>query len=219
MFELMNRGLLAAAVTMVLGVAPAHAAGNNGIEGDASAGKAKAAACAACHGANGNSSNPEWPKLAGQGEKYLIKQMKEIDSGVRPVPMMAGQLAGKSEQDIADIAAYYAAQEISGGQADPALVELGQNVFRGGISERGVPACAACHAADGSGVAAAGFPALAGQHAVYTAKQLRDYRKAADGDPSGRANDGDEIRVMRMISFRLSDAEIDALASYLQGLR
>tara|TARA_R110000772_G_scaffold29892_3_gene74545 strand:+ start:3665 stop:4291 length:627 start_codon:yes stop_codon:yes gene_type:complete len=185
-------------------------------EGNSRAGKMKAAACAACHGADGNSAAPSFPKLAGQGERYLIKQLNDIKSGARSVPMMAGQTDNLSEQDIADIAAFYSSQAISTGQADPAIVAKGAAIYRGGIADRNVPACAACHSPSGSGMAAAGFPALGGQHADYTVAQLKAFRAAADGR-EGRANDGDAM-VMRTISFKLSDSEIEAVASFIQGL-
>ncbi|MEX1667984.1 cytochrome c [Zhongshania guokunii] len=185
-------------------------------EGNPRAGKMKATACAACHGADGNSAAPSFPKLAGQGERYLVKQISDIKSGARAVPMMAGQLDNFSEQDIANVAAFYASKTASTGQADPALVEKGAAIYRGGIADRNIPACAACHSPTGSGMAAAGFPALSGQHADYTAAQLKAFRAAADGR-EGRSNDGDAM-VMRTIAFKLSDSEIEAVSSFIQGL-
>tara|TARA_R110001592_G_scaffold204389_1_gene454464 strand:+ start:630 stop:1256 length:627 start_codon:yes stop_codon:yes gene_type:complete len=186
------------------------------LEGNPRAGKTKAAACAACHGADGNSAAPSFPKLAGQGERYLVKQITDIKTGARPVPMMAGQTENLSEQDIADIAAFYASNSASTGQADPAVVAKGAAIYRGGIAERNIPACAACHSPTGRGMAAAGFPALSGQHADYTIAQLKAFRAAADGR-EGRANDGDAM-VMRTIAFKLSDSEIEAVSSFIQGL-
>ncbi|MEE4145256.1 MAG: c-type cytochrome [Halieaceae bacterium] len=186
------------------------------LTGDAAAGKAQTAVCAACHGADGNSAVPTFPKLAGQGEKYLYKQLKDIRDGARPVPTMAGQLDGKSNQDLADIAAFYASQTSTGGQTDPALLALGEAVYRGGIPERNVAACAACHSPTGKGNAPAGFPRLAGQHADYIAAQLAAYRKGHE-DETGRINDGD-TRIMRITAFGLSDLEIRAVASYVAGL-
>ena len=186
------------------------------LEGNASAGKAKTAACAACHGADGNSPAPTFPKLAGQGERYLAKQIHDIKSGARPVPMMAGQTDNLSDQDIADIAAYYASQTSSTGQANPELVEKGEAIYRGGVAERGVPACSACHSPTGAGMAAAGYPRLAGQYADYTVAQLKAFRAAMDGR-EGRDNDG-EAKIMRTIAFKMSDSEIEAVASFIQGL-
>ncbi len=185
--------------------------------GDPAAGEALTATCAACHGADGNSPAPAFPKLAGQGERYLLKQMKDIRDGARPVPTMVGQVDGKSDQQLADMAAFYAAQAPSGGQTDPELLELGEKIYRAGVAERNVAACIACHSPTGKGNAPAGFPRLAGQHAEYTAAQLRAYRKGYE-NPEGRTNDGD-TRIMRTTAFGLSDAEIDAVASYIAGLK
>ena len=185
--------------------------------GDAAAGKDKAVTCSACHGADGNSAAPTFPKLAGQGQKYLLKQMRDIRDGARPVPTMVGQVDNMSDQDLADIAAFYESQPASGGQTDPDLLALGAQVYRSGVMERGVAACTACHSPTGKGNAPAGFPALAGQHAEYTAAQLRNYRKGYEDD-TGRTNDGDS-KIMRTTAFGLSDKEIDAVASYVAGLK
>ena len=187
------------------------------IHGDAVAGKDKVVGCGACHGADGNSLVPTFPKLAGLGEKYLLKQMIDIRDGARPVPTMAGQVDGKPDQDLADMAAFYAAQVRSGGQADPALVELGAKIYRGGIAERNVAACTACHSPSGKGNVPAGFPPLAGQHADYIAAQLKAYRQGYD-DEAGRTNGGD-TKIMRTIAFGLSDKEIEAVSSYASGLK
>lgn len=185
--------------------------------GDAAAGKEMSAACTACHGADGNSAAPAFPKLAGLGEKYLLKQLVDIRDGARPVPTMAGQLDAKSDQQLADLAAFYAGQARSGGQADPELVALGEKVYRAGVAERNVAACTACHSPNGKGNAPAGFPALAGQHADYIAAQLKAYRKGYE-DETGRTNDGD-TKIMRTTAFGLSDKEIEAVASYASGLK
>ncbi len=200
--------------TLVLGLAQAVTVQ---AAGDAAAGKAQAAVCGACHGADGNSAAPTFPKLAGLGEKYLLKQLKNIRDGERPVPTMAGQLDGKSDQDLADIAAYFDSQSRSGGQANPDLIALGEKVFRAGVAERSVPACMACHSPNGKGNAPAGFPPLAGQHADYIAAQLKAYRQGYE-DPAGRTNDGD-AKIMRGVAFGLSDMEIEAVASYASGLK
>lgn len=197
--------------------------------GDAAAGKTKAAACAACHGESGNSLAPTFPKLAGQNERYLLKQLQDIKCGdlpvaeqkaqkcdARPVVTMTGQLAAFDDADLADIAAYYASQTTSVGQAKPELAAKGEEIYRAGIAAKDVAACAACHSPTGKGNGPAGFPALSGQHADYVAAQLRAFRAAADGLP-GRSNDG-EIMVMRDIAYRMSDSEIDAVSSYISGL-
>ncbi len=180
--------------------------------GDAGAGQGKTAVCGACHGPDGNSMVPVFPKLAGQGERYLLKQMQDIKGGKRVVIEMTGMLSSLGEQDLADIAAYYAAQKGSLGSADEKSVALGEALFRGGRLSEGVPACAGCHAPDGVGNAQAGFPHLGGQHADYISKQLIAYRLGE------RSNDG-ETMVMRAVAAKLSDQDIDALAQYIQGLR
>ena len=199
---------LIVSLLLTLGITSvAHAAG------DATAGQAKAAVCGACHGPDGNSPAPNFPKLAGQGERYLTKQMQDIKSGKRTVLEMTGLLTNLSDQDLADLAAYFASQKGSVGAADPKLVARGEQLFRGGNLEKGLPACTGCHSPNGAGNAAAGFPHLSGQHATYIAKQLTDFRK----EEAGRANDGDAM-TMRTIARKLSDEDIAALSSYIQGL-
>ncbi len=180
--------------------------------GDAEAGKAKSATCAACHGADGNSLAPTFPKIAGQGERYLIKQIKDIRDGDRQVPSMGPFVTGLSDTDIADLAAYFSAQVPTTGGAKEELVELGQRIYRAGIESKGVPACLACHGPDGKGIEAAGFPYLAGQHDAYTQAQLTAFSM------NQRTNDGD-TRMMRDIAYRLHTTEIEAVSSYIQGLR
>ncbi|MBO1537892.1 c-type cytochrome [Pseudomonas sp. OA65] len=202
----MNKLIVSLLLTLgISGVA--HAAGN------AAAGQAKAAVCGACHGPDGNSMAPNFPKLAGQGERYLTKQLKEIKDGKRVVLEMTGLLTNLSDQDLEDIAAYFASQKGSVGAADPKLVARGEALFRGGDLEKGLPACTGCHSPDGKGNAAAGFPHLGGQHAQYIGKQLTDFRK----EEGGRANDGDAM-TMRTIARKLSDEDIAAVSSYIQGL-
>jgi len=196
---------------------------------DAAAGKDKSAACAVCHGEGGNSAAATFPKLAGQNSRYLFKQMKDIQCGALPVeeqaaqkcegravPTMIGQLDSLTDEDLTDIADYYASQSISGAQANADLALKGEEIYRAGIRAKSVAACTACHSPTGQGNGPAGFPALGGQHADYIATQLRAFRAAADGLP-GRDNDGD-IKIMRDIAYSLSDSEIDAVSSYISGL-
>ena len=193
-------------------------AGNQAMAGgDAEAGQAKAATCVACHGVDGNSAVPTFPKLAGLGHKYLLKQMKDIRDGRRPVALMAGQGDNMSDQDLADIAAFYDAQPRTGGMADPDKVALGRKVYLAGIAERQVPACSGCHSPTGNGNGPAGYPSLGGQHAEYIAGQLKMFRKGYE-DPTGRTNGG-EAKIMRTTAFRMSDMEIEAVASYIAGLQ
>ena len=182
----------------------AHAAG------DAESGQSKAAVCSGCHGADGNSMIPSFPKLAGQGEVYLLNQLKDIRDDVRNVPQMTGVLTGLSDQDLADIAAYYSSQTGTVGAANPELVELGRKVYRAGVAAKGVAACTACHSPTGAGNSQAGFPALGGQHADYIISQLKAYRTET-------RNNGQAI-MMQQVAALMSDKEIEAVASYIQGL-
>ncbi len=187
--------------------------------GDAEQGKAKSAVCGACHGVDGNSMIPAFPKLAGQNARYIYKQMHDIKSGAREVPEMMGIVAGLSDQDMADLAAYFEQQESTVEGADPELAALGEKIFRAGKEDSNVPACTACHQPDGAGLGLAGYPKLSGQHPDYTAKQLRAFRAAAreDIDAKYRTNDG-EAMIMRMATKGLSDKEILALSAYVSGL-
>ncbi|RPH99006.1 MAG: cytochrome c4 [Lysobacterales bacterium] len=181
--------------------------------GDATTGQAKSAVCAACHGADGNSMVPNWPKLAGQHEQYLVRQVALIKSGARVVPEMAGIVPGLTDQDIADLAAWFASQQVAGGVADEATLTLGERIFRAGNAESGVPACMSCHGPAGEGNPLAVYPALAGQHAVYTANMLTRFRAGehwGEGDAPSQ--------VMNGSAAELTDEEIAAVASYIQGL-
>lgn len=179
--------------------------------GDPVRGQELSEACTACHGSDGNSVNPEWPKLAGQHPSYLYKQLMNYKSERRVNALMAGQVANLDEQDMRDLAAYYAQQEISPGTADETVAERGERIYRGGIPAAGVAACMACHGANGNGNPAAMFPAMGGQHAQYNSDQLRYFRNGQ------RANDNG--RMMRNIAARLSDDDIEAVTQYMQGLR
>ena len=189
----------------------AHAAGEAVQPGDAKAGQAKAAVCGACHGPDGNSMAPNFPKLAGQGERYLNKQLHDIKSGKRTVLEMTGLLTNLSDQDLADISAYFASQKGSVGAADPKVVARGEELFRGGKLDQGMPSCTGCHSPNGAGNAAAAFPHLGGQHAQYTAKQLTDFREG------NRTNDGD-AKIMQSVAAKLSNKDIEAVSNYIQGL-
>lgn len=182
-------------------------------EGDASAGQAKSAICAACHGADGNSMVPNWPKLAGQHTAYIVRQTALIKSGARPVPEMMGIVAGMSDQDFQDLAAFFSAQTNNSGVADESVAALGQRIFKAGNADSGVPACMSCHGPAGEGNPLAGYPALAGQHSVYTSKMLSGFRA---GDNWG--DDDEPSKVMNGAAAELTDAEIEAVASYIQGL-
>lgn len=195
---------LAVVFAFALVVVPAHAAG------DAAAGRAKAAACAGCHGADGNGgADPSWPKLAGQFPAYLVKQLMDFKGGARKDPIMQGMAAPLSEQDMQDIAAYYAGQPLKLGTAKSAeLARRGERLYRGGNAATGVSACMSCHGPSGQGIPPR-FPRVSGQYATYTEKQLLAFKSAK------RANDAE---FMTRIAFRMSEAEITAVAEYVAGL-
>lgn len=178
--------------------------------GDAEAGKSKAQACAGCHGPDGNSASPNFPKLAGQHASYTYKQLMDFKKGNRTNAIMSAQVSGLSEQDMADLAAFYAEQEIQLGKADEAKVTRGENIYRGGIAEKNVSACMACHGPAGTGNPPAVFPSLSGQHPDYVASTLKAFRS---GD---RHNDAGMM--MRAVVERMTDEEIAAVASYVSGL-
>lgn len=181
--------------------------------GDPQAGQAKAAVCSACHGMDGNSQIPQWPKIAGQHEDYIARQTRMVRDQQRVVPQMYPIVMNLSDQDIADIAAWYASQTITPGVADDALVETGSKLYHGGDRARGIPACMACHGPAGLGVPGIGWPMVRAQHAAYTADRLRRYRNGEVNGPKD-ANSA----IMAAIAKQLSDAEIEALASYIEGL-
>ncbi|MFT6028464.1 MAG: cytochrome c553 [Oleiphilaceae bacterium] len=179
--------------------------------GNIEAGKNASAICAGCHGADGNSVVPNFPKLAGQGEKYLLKQLNDIKTGKRAIVEMTGILDAYSDQDMENLAAYYAAQMHTVGQAKKDLVDAGEVLYRVGNPATKIAACAACHGPSGNGIDLAGFPMLSGQHADYIASQLKMFRSGK------RDNDGD-TRMMRSVAALLSDKEIEAVSSYISGL-
>lgn len=211
----MKRNLSALVLLVMIGT-PAFADGL--VDGSAEAGKDKAVSCGACHGADGNSANPAWPSLAGQHAPYIVAQLKAFKNSRRSNPLMMGPVASLSEQDMADLAVFYSEQSAAPrAVANVSLVDKGEALYRGGNKKNGTPACMACHGPDGSGNPAAAYPSLSGQHATYTAAQLRLY---ATGE---RTSDGG-TKVMRDIARSLEDCqdgggcEIEAIASYIQGL-
>lgn len=180
-------------------------------QGSAEAGQTKSAVCVACHGADGNSVNPEWPKLAGQSPAYIVRQLQAFKSDVRQNPLMSPMAKPLSDQDVADLAAYFAKQQRRGGEAEPSKVALGERIYRAGDKAHGVPACAACHGPNGNGNGPAGYAAIGGQHATYLTAQLKAYKSGTrQTDPN---------QMMRNVAAALSDEQIDAVASYVQGLR
>ncbi len=180
-------------------------------DGDATAGAQKAAVCGACHGMTGSSVNPEWPNLAGQHESYIAAQLALFKQGVRDNALMMPMAMGLSDQDMLDLGAHFAAQAPAGLEADPSNWKIGEKLYRGGDTARGLPACIACHGPQGKGNDPAKYPALRSQHAVYTYAQLKAY---AEGRRKTPGND-----IMQVVASKLTDEEMRALASYTQGLR
>jgi cytochrome c553 len=182
-------------------------------QGSAEAGQAKAASCVACHGADGNSVTPEWPSLAGQHPGYIVRQLEAYQSGDREDVLMSAFASTLSIEDMHDLAAYFATLPAVQRGADPDLVELGERIYRSGLPDRGVAACIACHGPAGRGNSLATYPVVRGQHATYVVNTLHAY---ASGD---RRSDGTINQMMRDIAVTLRDDEIQAVASYMQGLR
>jgi cytochrome c553 len=181
--------------------------------GDADAGQGKAAICAACHGIDGNSAVPNWPKLGGQHSAYLERQVSLVKSGNRQVPEMMGIVAALTDEDIADIAAYYSSQPVAAGLADETLLAAGEQIYRAGIAAKDVPACMSCHGPAGRGNPLSGYPSLAGQHAVYSEKMLKGFRAGTTW-----GEDDTNSITMTQVANRLTDNEIKAVSSYIQGL-
>ena len=186
-------------------------------EGDAEAGKAKAVTCVACHGNDGNSALAMNPKIAGQHEGYLAKQLTEFrlasqtgGTEGRNNAVMNGMATALSDQDIKDLAAWFASQTMTKGETPEDVIEAGKALYSGGDLERGITACVACHGPRGNGMGLANFPDISGQHVDYTKSQLKQFRS---GD---RANDLNGM--MRDIAKKLTDDDIDILSKYVAGL-
>jgi cytochrome c553 len=177
---------------------------------DAEAGKAKSAACAACHGADGNSVNPVWPSLAGQHASYLVKQLMDFKQGRRENAVMAGMVAGLNDDDMKDIAAYFASQTPKAVSFDAELIAGGESIYRGGITEAGMAACMACHSPNGKGNGPAAWPSLKNQHPEYIVIQLQNFKHG------NRANDPNGM--MRNLVGRMSEEEMKAVAAYVAGI-
>ncbi|MDH5765829.1 MAG: cytochrome c4, partial [Gammaproteobacteria bacterium] len=171
----------------------------------------KSAPCIGCHMPDGNSVVDQFPKLAGQNEKYIIKQLTEFKSMKRKNDIMFGMAVALTDQDIADLAAFYASKTATAAIADDSKVALGKEVYRGGNMNTGVPACMGCHGPTGAGNSAAAYPSLGGQHATYTLAQLKAFR---DG-----LRDNDQGQMMRNVVVRMSNEELEAVASYIATLQ
>ncbi len=181
------------------------------VAGDAAAGEGKAAMCGSCHMPDGNSVVDQFPKIAGQHEQYIVKQLAEFKSMKRKDDIMFGMAAALTDQDMADIGAFYASKTATVATADDSKVALGKDIYRGGNMSTGVPACMGCHGPTGAGNPTAKYPTLGGQHVAYTVKQLKAFR---DG-----ARDNDPNKMMRSIAVRMTNEEMEAVANYLATLK
>lgn len=187
-------------------------AAEQSVAGSAERGQAKAAPCVACHGVNGNSVNPEWPNLAGQHESYIKRQLAAFKNGSRQNPLMTPMAQPLSDEDMADLGAFFSSQALTGNlEAEAAKVSQGERLYRAGDAQKGIPACAACHGARGNGNPTAGYASIRGQHATYAAAQLKAYRAGTrQTDPN---------QMMRNVATNMTDDQIAAVAAYIQGLR
>lgn len=183
------------------------------IAGDVEAGKDKSAVCGGCHGVDGNSPIATYPKLAGQNEAYIIKQVKDFKADTtRKNELMKGMVAALSDEDAADIGAYFQSQSITQAAAfDDSKIAAGREIYKGGNLQTGIPACQACHGPDGSGTAGIGFPSLGGQYVEYTLAQLQAFKNGS------RSND--DKMLMRSIVEKMSDEDMAAVANYIASLK
>ncbi|MBX3611774.1 MAG: cytochrome c4 [Hydrogenophaga sp.] len=203
--KLLASFLMAAAVAALSLNVHAQSAKPDLAKGSASYGNV----CVACHAADGNSTTPANPKLAHQHPEYLIKQLNEFKSGKRKNAVMQGMVAALSEADMANIAHWLSEQKAAPGFASDAdLVRQGERIYRGGLADRGIAACAGCHSPNGAGIPAQ-YPRLAGQHSEYTASQLKQFR------------DGTRANSLQMtgVAAKMTDQEIKAVSDYIAGLR
>ena len=183
----------------------------NASAADIEAGKAKSAVCAACHGSDGNSTNAAWPSLAGQHASYTYKQLRDFKEGRRNNASMTGMVALLNDDDMKNLAAFYESQNPKAVAFDGDMIEKGESIYRGGITETHVAACMGCHAPSGTGNGPAGWPSLKGQHPEYVVTQLQNFKQGL------RANDTGKM--MRNIVVRMSDSEMQAVAAYIAGIQ
>lgn len=196
--------------------------------GDVQKGSTLAGTCAACHGLDGNPTDPQYPRLAGQSERYIANQLALYRNGQRTTGLAALMVPFAqmlSPQDSRDVGAYYATQSAGAGVADDTLIatgphagkqffEIGEQLYKAGDAERGIPACMACHGPAGAGNPGPAYPRVAGQFSDYTQRRLVEYR---EGSPEIAAANP-LYQIMASISRELTDEEIGSLASYMQGL-
>jgi len=204
---------LAISISLVLGLVGSA----NAFDGDAEKGKAKSATCAACHGADGNSPADIYPKIAGQHPEYIYTQLKDLKLAAttggkegRNDPVMSAMTLALSDQDMKDLAAFYAGQKMSKGMTPKSVAKQGAKLYASGDPSRGIVACTACHGPTGAGMQLAGFPRISFQHAAYIKSSLEKFR---DGSRNNDMNG-----MMRDIAAKLSDKDIEILSKYLGGL-
>ena len=188
------------AITLFFNLTQAYA-------GDPAKGKALSQTCAVCHGVDGNSMNPIWPNLAGQHAAYIVRQLQDFKEGERNNAQMSPMAANLSEEDMQHLAADYASQKAEKGTGKPESLELGEKIYRYVDAEAGIAGCMACHGPAGEGNPAALYPALSSQHAAYTAAQLKMFKAGERGNA-----------VMQAIAKPMTDAQIEAVSNYIQGL-
>ena len=214
----------AAAADTTVAAIPAPVVAGPVVPGNAETGATKAGSCAACHGLDGNAADAQYPKLAGQHEQYIRRQLKLFKSGERENAIMMGMAAALTEQDMRDIGAYYATQKATAGVADDTVIatgpnatkkfyQVGEKIYRAGKQSAGVPACTACHGPTGRGNPGPSYPSLGGQHSTYTVARLQYFRGGGVWGKEANAN-----VIMSQAAKGLSDEEIQGLATYVEGL-
>lgn len=209
----MNISFVPIALVIAGMLAPLQLHAESLVDGSVETGKARSLTCTACHGQEGISMNPMWPSIAGQNAPYLLAQLETFKNGSRSDPLMSSQAMLLSAEDMRNLAVYYESLPAAVMPvADTEVIAKAEALYRGGNEDAEVAACLACHGPTGRGNPAAKYPALNGQHAAYTAKQLRDYAS------NKRQSDG-KTRIMREIAARLTEDDIAALAAYVQGLK
>ena len=194
----------------VISLSPVNSIANKqgNIKGESALGLQKSADCVACHGVDGNSIVANFPKIAGQHSSYLVKSLSSYRDGTRDNSIMAGIAEKLTDKDIADLAAYFSGKDMSYGAADPELVVRGEQIYRFGDFDKQISACIACHGPTGTGVASAIFPALGGQWSDYLISQLKLFH-----------SDARKNNMMNGVAANLSEEDMKAVASYIEGLR
>lgn len=211
-------GLALCVLLTTSSVVYAEATPSGTIQGNVAAGKTKSATCTACHGSDTNpmTLSPQHPNLRGQHAGYIVRQLQAFKSGQRKNENMSPMAAPLSEQDMADLAAYFSSlpKVIEGAEKNPELIAAGEKLYRGGNKEIGLPACIGCHGPQGNGNPLAKFPQLSGQRSEYTLKQLKDFKAGTRGSDTTQAPN----LMMRQIASKMSDSDMKAVSEYIAGL-